>query len=144
MLTKRILLIVFVLALGNTTIAQRRTENTNFRAPYKICFNNNTSRTVWVAVRYKTVNGSWRTKKWVKYRPYEKDRNSNKYVVKTYNRYFYYYARTQENYNGRYLVWDGTKNYRVIDGKRVGMKEVYLSKSTFRNPRGQKYYINLK
>lgn len=136
---KIIVLFVFISSLS---YAQQQTVNGDFREPFEICFNNNTGKNVFVAVRYKTIGGVWKTKYWFKYRPYEKNTKNGKYAVKTYNRYVYYYARTKKGYNG-YSEWRGSDNYKVVDGKRVGMKEIYLSKSRFKAPRGQRYTINL-
>mgnify|MGYP001058437254 CR=1 FL=1 len=140
---KYIITLVFTFFVLNLS-AQKQTTSGDFREPFKIAFNNKTSKTVWVAVRYKTTSGYWKTRYWFKYKPYEKDQNNKSFVVKTYNRYFYYFARTKENYNGNYSVWRGSDNYQRVDGKEVGMKEIYISKSAFSKPRGQTYYMNLK
>ncbi|MFC4268319.1 hypothetical protein [Polaribacter marinivivus] len=143
MLRKIIFSVTFLIFI-TSSYAQKQTTSADFSEPFKIAFNNFTSKTVWVAVRYKTTSGSWRTKYWFKYKPYEKDKNNKTFVIKTFNRYFYYFARTKSNYNGSYSVWKGRDNYRKVDGKQVGMKEIYLSKSIFSKPRGQTYYIDLK
>lgn len=142
---KKLFFYIFLMFIFSQNLnAQKSTvSDDNFREPYKICFNNNTSKTVYVAVRYKNLSNKWVTKYWYKFRSYEKDKKTNKYTFKTYNRYFYYYAREKSKSNGSFSYWGGSDNYKRIEGKSVGMKEVYLSRSKFEKPRGQKYYINL-
>lgn len=136
------ILFILIICFVSYGYAQRETTKGDFREPFKICFNNKTSKTVYVALRYKTVGGVWKTKYWIKYKPYEKDGNSNTYAVKTYNRYFYYYARTKSN-SGRFKYWGASDHYRTVDGKKVGMREKYINRSDYPNPRGQKYCIGL-
>ena len=112
------------------------------RAPFKIGFKNETNYKIYVAVRYKNLNDNWVTKNWVVYSPYENDQDENTYAIKTYNRYVYYYARTEENSSG-HKYWGGTDNYQYVDGEEVGMDEIYISKSDYAKPQGQKKYIRL-
>ena len=111
------------------------------RAPFKIAFSNKTGHKIYVAVRYKNLDGDWVTKNWIVYESYEDDKEENTYAIKTYNRYVYYYARTKENSSG-HKYWGGSDNYQYVDGEEVGMKEVHLSKSKFAKPQGQTQYVN--
>ena len=112
------------------------------RAPFRIGFKNETNYKIYVAVRYKNSNDNWVTKNRVIYGPYENDQDENTYAIKTYNRYVYYYARTEESSSG-HKYWGGTDNYQYVDGDEVGMKEIYLSKSDFEKPKGQTKYVRL-
>ena len=80
-----------------------------------------------MAVRCKNLSGDWVTRNWIVYSSYENDEDENTHAIKTYNRYVYYYARTEENSSG-HTYWGGTDNYQDIDGEEVGMKEFYISK----------------
>lgn len=142
-MSKKLILACFVCLFYVSLSAQRRTSSGDFDEPFRICFNNKTSKTVWVALRYMDTDGEWRTKYWFKYKPYENDRKNNGYVVKTNNRIFYYYARTKSRYNGDYYYWGGKDNYKYIDGKQVGMKKKHIKGSGFEKRRGQKYCIGL-
>jgi uncharacterized membrane protein len=131
--------------IGFTTFsfAQKTTTDLDLSAPFNFGFNNKTSKTIYVAVRYQNNNDVWVTKSWFKYRPYQGDREDNSFTIETYNRYIYYYARTEPDYNGNWKYWGGDDNWQYVDGVQYGFKEVYIDRTKYPEAKGQLITVGL-